>query len=125
MPSLKDPRKGKIAILPHIANDVLGTPNRFIARVSKGFGAGIRHGERSGLAAEPATRIVAVAVDHVDFDAAVEEVGDGVEGAGAHDVGCAFKGFEDGGRCGGEVDGDAEGRENPGLVEVAVHVCSR
>lgn len=122
MTSLQHPRERKIAMLSHIPTDALAAQDWRVARASKQLGARILDREGDGFASKPIAAVIAVAVHEVDFDAGVKQVGDCFDEVAALDVGGGLEVVVDGHGEGGEIHGDAEGGEHPGVVEVAVHV---
>ena len=74
MPSLINPRKREIPILPRLT--ILHTPNteRRITSLRKLRTMLILCGQRNGLPAKPVTDVIGVAVDKRDSDGAGEDI---------------------------------------------------
>lgn len=93
MPSLIDPRKRKVPILPYLAANTDSTEDRCIACFLKFIRHGIVDSRRDFLAAYPVAREVSVAIHQCYFDAAVEEIADIVEAVWAEEIASACECF--------------------------------
>jgi len=95
MPSLIDPREGKIPILPNLAAYTYSAEDMHIACCLKFLRHGIVNGCRDYLATDPITRKVSVSIYECYLDTAVEEIADSIDTVWAEKITGTLECFAD------------------------------